>query len=105
LDLSPILIRLRAKAPHHSRLALFSFVRANSPYQPLEKRYSDTGNLGFGARRAFDGIVGMCTCNDPRWPETYRVMERSFLLCLMMLAEANFYVSGLPLFTPPRNDG
>jgi hypothetical protein len=45
----------------------------------------------------------MCTCNDRRWPETYRVMERSFSLCLMMLAEANFYVpvyrSSLPLGT------
>jgi hypothetical protein len=65
-----------------------------------------TSALGFGVwLRAFDGIVGMCTCNDRRWPETYRVMERSFSLCLMMLAETNFYVSGLPLFIPPRNDG
>ena len=24
--------------------------------------------------RAFGGIVGMCICNDRRWPETYRVM-------------------------------
>jgi predicted amidohydrolase len=25
--------------------------------------------------RAFGGLVGMCICNDRRWPETYRVME------------------------------
>jgi N-carbamoyl-D-amino-acid hydrolase len=48
--------------------------RPNYPFQHLEKRYFDVGNLGFGAWRAFDGIVGMCICNDRRWPETYRVM-------------------------------
>jgi predicted amidohydrolase len=32
------------------------------------------GNLGFGVWRAFGGILGMCICNDRRWPETYRVM-------------------------------
>jgi len=24
--------------------------------------------------RAFDAVVGMCICNDRRWPETFRVM-------------------------------
>ncbi|MEQ9639158.1 MAG: N-carbamoyl-D-amino-acid hydrolase [Alphaproteobacteria bacterium] len=42
--------------------------------QHLEKRYFDVGNLGFGAWHAFDGVVGMCICNDRRWPETYRVL-------------------------------
>ena len=28
----------------------------------------------FRCSRAFGGIVGMCICNDRRWPETYRVM-------------------------------
>jgi predicted amidohydrolase len=44
------------------------------PYQNLEKRYFDVGNLGFPVFRAFGGIVGMAICNDRRWPETYRVM-------------------------------
>ena len=44
------------------------------PFQHLEKRYFDVGNLGFPVWRAFNGIVGMCICNDRRWPETYRVM-------------------------------
>ena len=48
--------------------------RPNYPFQHLEKRYFDVGNLGFGAWRAFDGVVGMCICNDRRWPETYRVI-------------------------------
>jgi predicted amidohydrolase len=44
------------------------------PFQNLEKRYFDVGNLGFPVWRAFGGVVGMCICNDRRWPETYRVM-------------------------------
>ncbi len=44
------------------------------PFQHLEKRYFDIGNLGFRVWRAFDGVIGMCICNDRRWPETFRVM-------------------------------
>lgn len=43
-------------------------------FQHLEKRYFAVGNLGFQVWRAFGGIIGMCICNDRRWPETYRVM-------------------------------
>jgi N-carbamoyl-D-amino-acid hydrolase len=43
-------------------------------FQHLEKRYFEVGNLGFPVYRAFGGIMGMCICNDRRWPETYRVM-------------------------------
>ncbi|MFY9137593.1 N-carbamoyl-D-amino-acid hydrolase [Zwartia sp.] len=43
-------------------------------FQHLEKRYFETGNLGFPVFRAFGGIIGMAVCNDRRWPETYRVM-------------------------------
>lgn len=43
-------------------------------FQHLEKRYFETGNLGFNVFRAFGGILGMAICNDRRWPETYRVM-------------------------------
>ena len=42
--------------------------------QHLEKRYFEVGDLGFGAWRAFGGVIGMCICNDRRWPETYRVL-------------------------------
>jgi len=48
--------------------------RPHYPFQHLEKRYFDVGNLGFGAWRGFGGVVGMCICNDRRWPEAYRVM-------------------------------
>ena len=43
-------------------------------YQHLEKRYFEIGNLGFPVQRTMGGILGMCICNDRRWPETYRVM-------------------------------
>jgi predicted amidohydrolase len=43
-------------------------------FQHLEKRYFEVGNLGFPVFRAFGGLIGMCICNDRRWPETYRVM-------------------------------
>ncbi len=44
------------------------------PFQHLEKRYFEVGDLGFPVFRAFGGVMGMCICNDRRWPETYRVM-------------------------------
>ena len=43
-------------------------------FQHLEKRYFETGDLGFNVFRAFGGVMGMAICNDRRWPETYRVM-------------------------------
>ncbi len=46
----------------------------DAPWQHLEKKYFEPGNLGFPVWRAFDANVGMCICNDRRWPETYRVM-------------------------------
>jgi predicted amidohydrolase len=44
------------------------------PGQHLEKRFFEVGDLGFPVFRAFGAIMGMCICNDRRWPETYRVM-------------------------------
>jgi N-carbamoyl-D-amino-acid hydrolase len=46
----------------------------NRKHQHLEKRYFEPGTFGFPVWRAFGGVVGMCICNDRRWPETYRVM-------------------------------
>ena len=57
-------VHLPGHADHRPQFAL----------QHLEKRYFEVGNLGFPAWRAFDGIVGMCICNDRRWSETYRVL-------------------------------
>jgi predicted amidohydrolase len=46
----------------------------NRKHQHLEKRYFEPGDFGFRVWRAFGGVMGMCICNDRRWPETYRVM-------------------------------
>jgi predicted amidohydrolase len=48
--------------------------REGIPFQHLEKRYFEVGNLGFPVWRAFGSVVGMLICNDRRWPEAYRVM-------------------------------
>ncbi len=50
--------------------------RPAAPYQHLEKKYFEVGNLGFNVWKMFkeDIIVGQCICNDRRWPETFRVM-------------------------------
>lgn len=48
--------------------------KPDAPFQHLEKKFFEVGDLGF---RVFDtdGVkMGMCLCNDRRWPETYRVM-------------------------------
>lgn len=45
------------------------------PWQHLEKRYFEPGDLGFPVWRCKNGIMGMAICNDRRWPETYRVMS------------------------------
>ncbi|MDX6750449.1 N-carbamoyl-D-amino-acid hydrolase [Geminicoccaceae bacterium 1502E] len=43
-------------------------------FQHLEKRYFEPGDMGFPVFRTMGGIMGMCICNDRRWPETWRVM-------------------------------
>ncbi len=45
------------------------------PFQHLEKRYFEPGDLGFGVWRQGGGVLGMAICNDRRWPETYRAMS------------------------------
>ena len=44
------------------------------PFQHLEKYYFEKGNLGFPVFDALDAKIGMCICNDRRWPETWRVL-------------------------------
>lgn len=42
--------------------------------QHLEKRYFKVGDLGFPVFSSGKERIGMCICNDRRWPETHRVM-------------------------------
>ena len=48
--------------------------RPEWPFQHLEKYFFEVGDLGFGVWDTLGGKMGMCICNDRRWPETYRVM-------------------------------
>lgn len=64
----------------------------HAPFQHLEMRYFEDGDLGFGVWRTEQARVGMCICNDRRWPETWR-----------MLALRGAEVVGLGYNTPVRN--
>jgi N-carbamoyl-D-amino-acid hydrolase len=48
--------------------------RPGLPFQHLEKRYFEVGDLGFPAWRALGAVAGMMICNDRRWPESWRVL-------------------------------
>lgn len=54
------------------------------PFQHLERHFFESGPDGFQAHRAFGGIVGMATCNDRRWPETYRCLGLQGVELLMI---------------------
>jgi len=43
-------------------------------FQHLERRYFEESPEGFHVWEAFAGRIGIATCNDRRWPETYREM-------------------------------
>jgi predicted amidohydrolase len=48
--------------------------RPDYPFQNLEKRYFDVGDLGFPVWD-LDGVrTGMMICNDRRWADSYRVL-------------------------------
>lgn len=46
-----------------------------APFQHLEKRYFEVGDFGFPVFEDRNIQMGMCLCNDRRWPETFRVMS------------------------------
>jgi len=45
-----------------------------APFQHLEKKFFDVGNEGFRVWNSMGANIGLCICNDRRWPETFRVM-------------------------------
>ncbi len=49
--------------------------KTTAPFQHLEKKFFEVGNLGFPVFNAFNAKIGVCICNDRRWPETWRVMS------------------------------
>ena len=68
----------------------------NRTHQHLEKRYFEPGNLGFPVFRGFGGVMGMCICNDRRWPETYRVMGLQQVEMIMLGYNTPFDHTGHP---------
>jgi predicted amidohydrolase len=48
--------------------------RPHLPFQHLEKRYFDVGDTGFRVWPSQGARIGLCICNDRRWPETWRML-------------------------------
>jgi len=66
-------------------------------FQHLEKRYFDVGNFGFRVFQAFGTKIGLCICNDRRWPETYRSLA-------LQGAEIVLLGYNTPVHNPPAPD-
>jgi predicted amidohydrolase len=49
--------------------------KPDAPFQHLEKKFFEVGNSGFPVVETMGAKLGMCICNDRRWPETWRAMS------------------------------
>lgn len=49
--------------------------KRDAPFQHLEKKFFQVGDRGFPVIDSFDSRIGLCICNDRRWPETWRTMS------------------------------
>ena len=72
--------------------------RSHYPFQHLEKRYFEPGDLGFPVWRAFGANVGMCICNDRRWPETYRVMGMQSVELILLGYNTPTHLPWVPIY-------
>jgi predicted amidohydrolase len=54
----------------------FTEVEPEHPFPMLEKRYFELGDLGLPVWDLLDARIGLCICNDRRWPEVYRALGR-----------------------------
>ncbi len=48
--------------------------KPDAPFQHLEKKFFQVGDESFGVWDSMGANIGMCLCNDRRWPETWRTM-------------------------------
>lgn len=48
--------------------------KPEAPFQHLEMRFFEPGDLGFRVFDTRSAAIGMLVCNDRRWPESYRVL-------------------------------
>jgi len=65
--------------------------KPDSPFQSLEKKYFEVGEQGFPVWRHLDANIGMCLCNDRRWPETYRVMAMQDVELVLIGYNTRYY--------------
>ncbi|WP_347554255.1 N-carbamoyl-D-amino-acid hydrolase [Robbsia sp. KACC 23696] len=49
--------------------------KVDAPFQHLEKKFFEVGDLGFTVADAMGATIGMCICNDRRWPESWRSLS------------------------------
>lgn len=49
--------------------------KLDAPFQHLEKKFFAVGDTGYPVVETMGAKVGMCLCNDRRWPETWRAMS------------------------------
>lgn len=73
------------------------------PFQNLEKLYFDVGNLGFRTWHAFGGVMGICICNDRRWPETYRTLALQGAEMVVLGYNTPLHNPALPASDPLAN--
>ncbi len=66
------------------------------PFQHLEKGYFEPGDLGFPVFDTMGGKMGMCICNDRRWPETYRVMGLQGVELVMLGYNTPYHYPNVP---------
>lgn len=77
--------------------------QAEQPFQNLEKRYFAVGDLGFRAWSAYGGVIGMCICNDRRWPETYRALALQGAEMVLLGYNTPLHNPALPSSDPLAN--
>src|SRR5262245_20095275 len=72
--------------------------RSHYPFQHLEKRYFEPGDLGFPVWRAFGDNVGRCNWNDRRWPETYRVIGMQGVELILLGYNTPTHLPWMPVY-------
>ena len=88
----------RRQVPQGALYPATPMIGRTYPFQHLEKRYFEPGDLGFPVWRAFGGNVGMCICNDRRWPETYRVMGLQSVELILLGYNTPTHLPWMPLY-------
>jgi predicted amidohydrolase len=73
------------------------------PFQNLEKRYFEVGNLGFPVWDFLGARMGMLICNDRRWPEAYRVLALQDVELILLGYNTPLHNPAMPETDPLAN--